>query len=121
MRHLERDGIWSNSKRRQAEGNYGHNETDCVTSKRLHHENETTYWRAGSRDRATVLLELPAVDENQEAAVAYRDLREFVQKLEKEGELRRIRLEVDPVLEITQVVQGAIHSNEDRQSQKPRP
>jgi 4-hydroxy-3-polyprenylbenzoate decarboxylase len=37
--------------------------------------------------------------------VAYRDLREFVQKLEKEGELKRIRAEVDPILEITEVTQ----------------
>ena len=37
--------------------------------------------------------------------MAYRDLREFVQKLEKEGELKRIRAEVDPVLEITEVAQ----------------
>jgi 4-hydroxy-3-polyprenylbenzoate decarboxylase len=37
--------------------------------------------------------------------VAYRDLREFVQKLEKEGELKRIRAEVDPVLEVTEIVQ----------------
>ena len=37
--------------------------------------------------------------------MAYRDLREFVQKLEKEGELRRIRAEVDPILEITEVTQ----------------
>ena len=37
--------------------------------------------------------------------MAYRDLREFVQKLEKEGELRRIRTEVDPVLEITEITQ----------------
>src|SRR5260370_16557734 len=102
-------------------GDSGHNETDCVTSKRLHHENETTYWRAGSRDRATVLLELPAVDENQEEAVAYRDLREFVQKLEKEGELRRIRVEVDPVLEITQVVQRAMRSKKAQQAEMPSP
>jgi hypothetical protein len=40
-----------------------------------------------------------------EDEVAYRDLREFVQKLEKEGELKRIRAEVDPVLEITEVTQ----------------
>jgi 4-hydroxy-3-polyprenylbenzoate decarboxylase len=32
-------------------------------------------------------------------------LREFVAKLEKEGELKRIRAEVDPVLEITEVAQ----------------
>ena len=37
--------------------------------------------------------------------MAYRDLREFVQKLEKEGELKRIRAEVDPILEITEVTQ----------------
>jgi 4-hydroxy-3-polyprenylbenzoate decarboxylase len=37
--------------------------------------------------------------------VAYRDLREFVRKLESEGELRRVKAEVDPVLEIAEVVQ----------------
>jgi len=35
--------------------------------------------------------------------VAYRDLREFAQRLEKEGELKRIGAEVDPVLEITEI------------------
>src|SRR5260370_1519942 len=42
---------------------------------------------------------------NREEGVAYRELREFVEKLEKEGELRRIRAEVDPILEIAEVVQ----------------
>ena len=37
--------------------------------------------------------------------MAHQDLREFIQKLDKEGELRRIRTEVDPVLEITEVTQ----------------
>jgi len=37
--------------------------------------------------------------------VAYRDLREFVKALEKAGELKRVRAEVDPVLEITEVTQ----------------
>jgi len=37
--------------------------------------------------------------------VAYRDLREFIARLEKDGELRRVRVEVDPVLEVTEVVQ----------------
>jgi len=37
--------------------------------------------------------------------VAYADLREFVRRLEKESELRRVKAEVDPVLEITEVVQ----------------
>ena len=35
--------------------------------------------------------------------MAYRDLRDFVSRLEKEGELKRISAEVDPVLEITEV------------------
>ena len=39
--------------------------------------------------------------------MAYGDLREFVKRLEKEGELRRVKAEVDPVLEITEVVQRA--------------
>ena len=37
--------------------------------------------------------------------MGYVDLREFVKRLEKEGELRRVKAEVDPVLEITGVVQ----------------
>ena len=37
--------------------------------------------------------------------MAYRDLREFVKALEKAGELKRVRAEVDPVLEITEVTQ----------------
>ncbi|HKO05188.1 MAG TPA: menaquinone biosynthesis decarboxylase [Candidatus Acidoferrales bacterium] len=39
----------------------------------------------------------------EHSAVAYRDLRAFIDKLEKEGELKRIRAEVDPVLEITEI------------------
>jgi len=35
--------------------------------------------------------------------VAYRDLRDFINKLEKNGELRRIDIEVDPVYEITEI------------------
>lgn len=37
--------------------------------------------------------------------MGYADLRDFVKTLEKEGELRRVKAEVDPVLEITEVVQ----------------
>lgn len=36
--------------------------------------------------------------------MAYESLREFVQKLDAAGELKRISVEVDPVLEITEVV-----------------
>lgn len=39
--------------------------------------------------------------------MGYADLREFIKRLEKEGELRRIKTEVDPVLEIVEVVQRA--------------
>jgi 4-hydroxy-3-polyprenylbenzoate decarboxylase len=35
--------------------------------------------------------------------VAFRDLREFIHRLEKEGELKRISVEVDPVLEVTEI------------------
>jgi 4-hydroxy-3-polyprenylbenzoate decarboxylase len=35
--------------------------------------------------------------------LAYKDLRDFIRVLEKEGELRRITAEVDPVLEITEI------------------
>ena len=45
-----------------------------------------------------------------EACVGYRDLREFVARLEKEGELKRVRAEVDPVLEITEVAQRVARS-----------
>ena len=40
--------------------------------------------------------------------MAYRDLRDFVRKLEKEGELRRIPAEIDPVLEITEITDRAV-------------
>ena len=35
--------------------------------------------------------------------MAYKDLRDFLKRLEKEGELKRISAEVDPVLEITEI------------------
>jgi 4-hydroxy-3-polyprenylbenzoate decarboxylase len=40
-------------------------------------------------------------------AVGYADLREFMKRLETEGELRRVTAEVDPVLEIAEVGQRA--------------
>jgi len=39
--------------------------------------------------------------------VAYGDLREYVKRLEKEGELKRVKAEIDPVLEVAEVVQRA--------------
>jgi 4-hydroxy-3-polyprenylbenzoate decarboxylase len=35
--------------------------------------------------------------------VAYRDLRDFLEKLDKQGQLRRVSEEVDPALEITEI------------------
>jgi 4-hydroxy-3-polyprenylbenzoate decarboxylase len=44
------------------------------------------------------------------AEVAHKDLRDFVQKLEKHDELKRIQLEVDPILEITEISDRAVKS-----------
>ena len=38
-----------------------------------------------------------------EASMRYRDLRDFIRLLEERGELRRIRVEVDPRLEMTEI------------------
>ena len=35
--------------------------------------------------------------------MGYKDLRDFIHRLEKEGELKRIKIEVDPVLEVTEI------------------
>ncbi len=51
--------------------------------------------------------------------MAYADLREFVRKLEKEGELKRIRAEVDPVLEIAEVVQRVMRGKQGGQAGMP--
>ena len=40
--------------------------------------------------------------------MAYNDLRDFIQRLEKEGELKRIKDEVDPILEITELADRAV-------------
>ena len=53
--------------------------------------------------------------------MAYADLREFVRRLEKEGELKRIRTEVDPVLEITEVVQRVMCGQQGGQAGIPVP
>lgn len=43
--------------------------------------------------------------------MAYRDLRDFISRLDKEGELRRISMEVDPVLEITEITDRVTKAN----------
>jgi len=40
--------------------------------------------------------------------VAYRNLRDFLRTLEKEGELKRISVEVDPILEITEITDRCV-------------
>jgi 4-hydroxy-3-polyprenylbenzoate decarboxylase len=42
--------------------------------------------------------------------MAYSDLRDFIRKLDKERELKRIRIEVDPVLEIAEFADRAVKS-----------
>jgi len=41
--------------------------------------------------------------------VKYRDLREFLANLEKLGELKRVSVEVDPYLEMTEICQRVLH------------
>jgi 4-hydroxy-3-polyprenylbenzoate decarboxylase len=55
-----------------------------------------------SRAQGAEVEEVKEVEEVEEA-VAYKDLRGFIERLEKEGELKRITAEVDPVLEITEI------------------
>ena len=43
--------------------------------------------------------------------MAFKDLREFINLLEKKGELIRVTAEVDPVLEITEVADRTLRSN----------
>src|SRR5260370_950480 len=43
-----------------------------------------------------------------EVSMAYDDLRDFIRALEKNGELKRIRFEVDPRLEITEFADRAV-------------
>ncbi len=40
----------------------------------------------------------------------YKDLREFIQQLEQRGELKRIRREIDPRLEMTEVCDRTLHA-----------
>ena len=42
--------------------------------------------------------------------MAYNDLRDFIRKLQKEHELKRISIEVDPVLEIAEFADRAVKS-----------
>jgi 4-hydroxy-3-polyprenylbenzoate decarboxylase len=42
--------------------------------------------------------------------VGYKDLRAFVERLEREKELKRITVEVDPVLEITEIAERAVRA-----------
>jgi 4-hydroxy-3-polyprenylbenzoate decarboxylase len=43
--------------------------------------------------------------------MAYSDLREFIKALEKAGELKRVRVEVDPVLEIAEFADRSVKSS----------
>ncbi len=43
--------------------------------------------------------------------MSFRDLRDFIELLEKEGELKRITTEVDPYLEVTEISDRTLRSN----------
>lgn len=43
--------------------------------------------------------------------MSFRDLRDFIKLLEQEGELKRIRTEVDPYLEVTEISDRTLRSN----------
>src|SRR5216683_1439582 len=43
--------------------------------------------------------------------MAYTDLRDFIEALEKHGELKRISIEVDPVLEIAEFADRSVKSH----------
>lgn len=43
-------------------------------------------------------------------AAGYRDLREFIEELERRGELKRITVEVDPVLEMTEIADRTLRA-----------
>ena len=58
--------------------------------------------RVGWHSAAVIKL-LAVIHRAGGGEVAYRDLRDFLKRLEKEGELKRITAEVDPVLEITEI------------------
>ena len=40
----------------------------------------------------------------------YRDLRDFIAQLEKQGELKRITMEVDPYLEMTEIADRTLRA-----------
>lgn len=51
--------------------------------------------------------------------MAYNDLREWIEALERAGELKRIRAEVDPVLEITEIADRVSKSGKSGSKAKP--
>jgi 4-hydroxy-3-polyprenylbenzoate decarboxylase len=51
--------------------------------------------------------------------LAYNDLREWIAALDKAGELKRVRAEVDPILEITEIVDRVSKSGRRGGPQKP--
>ena len=44
------------------------------------------------------------------ATMKYKDLRDFMAQLEQRGELVRVRAEVDPVLEITEIADRTLRA-----------
>jgi len=53
--------------------------------------------------------------------LAYDDLRDWIKALERTGELKRIRTEADPILEITEITDRVSKSPTPMEGQTPRP
>ena len=53
--------------------------------------------------------------------MAYDDLREWIRALERAGELKRIRTEADPILEITEITDRVSKSPAKMEGRAPRP
>lgn len=49
----------------------------------------------------------------------YRDLRDFIAQLEKQGELKRITMEVDPYLEMTEIADRTLRAGGQPYYSKP--
>src|SRR5579884_1912705 len=73
-----------------------HNDFARTAAKSAHEHVNVNTSAGGIRPLLTLVL------------MAYRDLREFVSALEQQGELKRILLEVDPILEITAFADRAV-------------
>ena len=58
----------------------------------------------------------PLYYEGQETNLAYHDLRDWIARLDRAGELKRIREEVDPILEIAEITDRVSKAGQGRRA-----